>query len=293
MAKQLLIYGKVETVSAKKHSDLSVKAGEDYEFARGINSVPIMAAEFPNVSLDCAIVFAGTEELVMPVMLMGFREGENLYLDKTGSWMASYVPAFFRRYPFVFSSTDDGEPFTLCIDEYFPGWNTKGRGERLFNAEGEQTQYTKNVLEFLKEYQVSYQRTEAFSKRLQEMDLLEPMTAQFTTGDGFTGNLTGFKTVNRDKIKSLNGEQLAKLAATDELELIYIHIHSLMNFTGMMKKLESTNRVESEEIPAKVKPVKAREVATKPKTISKKSKTKATKTSTTKTANKKTSAKKK
>lgn len=198
-----------------------------------------MAAEFPNVATDFPVVFTGNDDTVMPVMIMGFRDGENLYLDDDGHWITSYVPAFFRRYPFVFSSADEGKSFTLCIDTDFPGCNVEGRGERLFDAEGEQTQYLKNVLEFLKEYQLSYKRTEAFSQKLKDMDLLEPMAAQFAAADGMSGNLTGFMAVNREKIKTLTGDQLEKLAASDELELIYIHIQSLQNFTRMLEKLNA------------------------------------------------------
>ena len=36
--------------------------------------------------------------------------------DAEGNWVGKYVPAFVRRYPFVFSS-NDGENFTLCVDD--------------------------------------------------------------------------------------------------------------------------------------------------------------------------------
>jgi hypothetical protein len=224
----------------------------------------------------------------MPVMLMGFQDGQNLQIDEKGQWTIRYVPAFFRRYPFVFSSSDDGQTFTLCIDEDFSGCNRDGRGERLFDAEGERTQYLKNVLEFLQEYQLSYKRTEAFCSRLKEMDLLEPMTAQFKTPDGESGNLTGFMAVNRDKIKKLSGEQLEQLAATDELELIYIHIQSLMNFSRMIEKMGSgdSSEVKTAEKSAKAKQPEAKsKPATRKPPVSKKTRSKK------KTAKKKTAKK--
>jgi hypothetical protein len=237
VTKQLLIYESVKPVSQRRHRDWSVKAGDNFEFARKINSVPVMAVEFPNICSEYTIVFTGSVENIMPVVIMGFRTEENLYMDAQGKWTARYIPAFLRRYPFIFSSSDNGKSFTLCLDEEFSGCNQQGRGERLFDAEGEQTQYLKNVLEFLKDYQVHYKRTERFSKKLLDLKLLEPMTAQFTAPDGTKGNLTGFMAVNREKLKSLDGEQLAQLAATDELELAYIHIQSLQNFNRVMEKL--------------------------------------------------------
>lgn len=270
MNKQLLIYENIETISTSKHARLSVKTGDDYGFARNINSVPVMAAEFPHATQDYSIVFTGDESSVMPVVILGFRQEENLYLNDEGKWISRYIPAFIRRYPFVFSSSDKGSSFTLCIDTEFSGCNEDDRGERLFDADGNQTQYLKNVLEFLKEYQVHYQRTEAFSKKLKQLDLLEPMTAQFTLPSGDTGNLTGFMAVNREKLKQLTGEQLLQLAKTDELELIYLHIQSLQNFNRMLPQTERPEMPEMPEKPSRPRASKKKSAKTTPATATKK-----------------------
>src|SRR5690606_21626494 len=136
---------------------------------------------------------------------------------------------FLRRYPFVFSSTDEGQNFTLCIDESFEGANNDGRGERLFDAEGEQTQYLKSVLGFLQAYQAQFQRTKELTRRLREFGLLEPMQAQFTLPDGRGMMLSGFEVVSRDRLRGLTSEQLAALFATEDLELVYLHLQSLRN----------------------------------------------------------------
>jgi len=236
MAKQLLIYEQVEPITSSRHGNLSVKAGKDYKFAQFINSAPIIAAEFPNASMEYPIVFTGDGDSVIPVVILGLREEVNLYIDDQGGWTAKYVPAFIRRYPFIFSSSDDGKTFTLCIDKEFSGCNEEGRGERLFDVDGQQTQYLKNVLEFLKEYQAHYQRTETFCKKLKDLDLLEPMSAQFTTPKGEKLNLVGFMAIDRDKLKKLTGDQFMELAKTDELELAYVHIQSMHNFNLMLER---------------------------------------------------------
>ena len=148
MATQLLIYGQVEAVNKQRHLEWSVKAGTDYNFAKGVNSVPLMAVEFPNAAQDYAIVFAGEADSLLPVVVMGARQDENLYLNEAGKWQVDYIPAFVRRFPFVFANTDDGDTLTLCVDESFEGCNQEGRGERLFDSQGEQTLYLSNVLGF-------------------------------------------------------------------------------------------------------------------------------------------------
>ena len=243
MSTQLLIYGDVQPINKQRHADWSVKAGNQYGFAQAVNSVPLMAVEFPNAAEEYCIVFAGEGDNMLPVALMGVREEENLYVDEEGQWSAKYIPAFLRRYPFVFSSADEGATLTLCIDEGFDGCNSEGRGERLFDADGEQTQYLNSVLDFLKEYQVHYQRTKAFAQKMRELDLLEPMGAQFTTPAGEKRTVTGFQAVNREKLKALEPEVFASLAKTDELELIYVHLQSMRNFTKMLEKVSGSSQV--------------------------------------------------
>jgi hypothetical protein len=237
MASQLLIYENAVPVTANKHGDWSLEMANDFAFSKNVNSVPLMAVEFPNAASEYAIVFSGTKDAVIPAVILGMRADENLYLTEVGGWQARYVPAFVRRYPFVFSISDDGKKFTLCIDEAFPHFNQEGRGERLFTEDKKPTPYVERVLKFLEQYQIEFQRTQAFCKKLLELDLLEPMRAQAELGTGEKLSLGGFMAVNRDKAKALSPEKLSELAKTDELELLYLHLHSMRNFPAMANRL--------------------------------------------------------
>jgi len=242
MSKQLLIYETAVPLSAARHGDYSIETETSYAFSEKVNSVPLMAVEFPLAAGEYAIVFAGTDKEVMPAVILGMRQ-DNLYVSAQGSWTAKYIPAFLRRYPFVFSETDGGQRFTLCVDEAFAGLNREGRGQRLFEG-GKPTQYVQRVLDFLQEYQAQFRRTEAFCKKLSQLDLLEPMQAQVDLTTGERVLLSGFMAVNRAKLKALPGEKLAELAATDELELLYLHLHSMRNFNLLRDRLAEGAEVE-------------------------------------------------
>ncbi|MFE1601317.1 SapC family protein [Methylobacterium sp. ID0610] len=240
MAKQLLIYERAVPVTRQRHGSWSIKAGSSYEFAREINSVPLMAAEFAPAASEYTIVFGGAGDEIIPVVLLGIRDGENLYVGEGGAWTGKYVPAFLRRYPFVFSADDANAPdalFTLCVDEEFAGCNDEGRGERLFDADGERTQYLQNVLGFLQAYQAQFQRTKLFVARLENLGLLEPMQAQFTLRTGQRATLSGFSVINRERLKALSGDKLAELMQADELELIYLHLASLTNLAPIAERV--------------------------------------------------------
>jgi hypothetical protein len=237
MPAQLLIYESAVPVAQGRHGQRSVEVGADYAFTKSVNSVPLTAVEFAHAASEYAIVFAGTGDTVVPAVILGMREGENLYLGGEGGWKAKYIPAFVRRYPFVFASSEDGKTFTLCIDESYRGVNQEGRGQRLFDGEGKPTPYVQNVLKFLEQYQVEYRRTEVLCRKLRELNLLEPMRVEFNLGSGDRLALSGFMAVARDRIKTLSTDTLAELVRTDQLELVYVHLQSLRNFSAMTGRL--------------------------------------------------------
>jgi hypothetical protein len=239
MAKQLLIYENAVPISKTKHRNLSVKVDNTFAFAKEINAAPITAVELPAAAREYTIVFTGKGESLSPAVILGVRSGENLYVNGGNTLKAKYVPAFLRRYPFVFSSEDKGENLTLCIDESFPGCNQEGQGERIFDSEGKQTLYLKNVLGFMREYQNQHARTKLFCRKLEDLDLLETMQARLDPANGKRARLTGFLAVSRKKLKALSAKQVEDLFRTDELELIYTHLHSLRNFEVLLERMAS------------------------------------------------------
>lgn len=248
MSNLLLIYKTATPISRSRHADCSVEIGGDYAFSREVNSVPLMAVEFPQAASEYAIVFAGADGEVLPAVILGVRGNENLFLSDQHAWGAKYIPAFVRRYPFVFSRS--GDQFLLCVDEEFEGFNREGRGRALFDEDGKPSEYVDRVLNFLKEYQAQFLRTQAFCKRVQELDLLEPMQAQVTVEHGGRLSLSGFMAVNRAKLKALPAETLADLAKIDELELLYLHMQSMRNFDALRDRLETAVVAEAAHHPA-------------------------------------------
>jgi SapC len=236
MSTQLLIYKTAVPVTRGRHGDCFIEGGADYGFSSEVNSVPLMAVEFPQAASEYPIVFAGSGSEVTPAVVLGVRGTENLFLSGASEWKAKYVPAFIRRYPFVFSR--EADRFLLCVDEEYAGFNREGRGLRLFGDDGAPTSYVSNVLKFLQEFQAQFLRTQRFCARIVELGLLEPMQAQVTLAKGPSYSLGGFMAVNRDKLKSLPGETLSELARTDELELLYLHLQSMRNFDGLRDRLE-------------------------------------------------------
>lgn len=238
MSKQMLIYERVTPILSDVHRDASIKVSEKFAFANSLNSVPLLAAEFIAAAQHYAIVFASGNGAIFPSVLLGFEDGVNVCVDASGDWVTGYVPAFIRRYPFIFADDVGGDAgtFTLCIDESYSGLNREGRGERLFDSEGNRTQYLLQKLAFVSQFQAQFNRTQAFCERLKRLGLLEDAQLRFTTAEGQSGTLGGFQTIVRDRIKAIPEDEIKDMFSKDELELCFAHLHSLQNINRLGSK---------------------------------------------------------
>jgi SapC len=235
MPKQLIFYELTTPISKARHESWSVDMGRGYRFAAGANSVPLMTVEFIAASHVFPIVFSVDDSGAAPVAVLGLDANKSLFVAEDGAWMSSYIPAFVRRYPFVFSQSDDENSLTLCIDEAYEGCDREGaKGQRLFDDKGERTPYLQSMLEFTNAMQGEHRRSTQFGALLRDMNLLEPSHARIILPGGEERSLSGFQCVSRDRLKELPATKLKELAASDALELIYLHLYSMRNFEGLL-----------------------------------------------------------
>jgi hypothetical protein len=235
-----LFYKNVVPLSKEQHGTLSISSTEGFRFAASTNSVYIAAAEFARAAWEYPIIFgADSEGTVFPMVGLGLRNNENLYVNAEGRWNASYVPAYVRRYPFILAKVEPtSEHYTVCLDDEYPGLNANGEGNALFDDKGEQTAIVTQAIDFLKDYEKLRHATSLFCKSLVEFDLLDTMKASIEIKSGEKHALGGFQCVNREKLNALKQKNLVSLVKTGQMELIYLHLFSLNNIKGLTKKLK-------------------------------------------------------
>jgi hypothetical protein len=237
--KQLLIYDRPRELNRVAHRQLRLSpAPVGFAFARGVNSVPLVAAEFQRASLDYPIVFAGAPGAEQPAVLLGLAQGDNLFVGDDGSWaLDAYVPAFIRRYPFVLAEKDGGEDFTVCIDEAFAGLGTE-EGAHLFNADGSESSVLTHAVKFLTDFQVSLKQTRGLTTRLRDLGLLQSRTLQVQTATGITSTLDGFQVVDATLLAAIKGKPLQALHASGDLAVIHAHLSSLQNVQRLSARMD-------------------------------------------------------
>jgi len=233
-----LFYKEVVPLDRRRHASLFLAPQPSYRYAATTNSVLLTVVEFPRACREYPIVFASDAQTIFPLVVLGLRDTENLFVTREGKWDATYIPAYVRRYPFILSSQPDSENLTVCIDRAAANLNTED-GIRMFENDQE-TDFMKGCVDFLKDFQNQYTITQQICARLKDLNILEPMQANIELNTGAKLNMGGFLAVNRRRLSELPAEQLAGLVRDGILELIYLHIHSMENFTRLIERF--TNR---------------------------------------------------
>lgn len=237
LAGNVLFYAQPEPLSIETHGKLGVNpVDKPYAFVGKTNLVPLTVTEFAAAGLSYPVIFVGDTK--QPCAVMGLRQDENLFVDATGEFRGdAYIPAFVRRYPFVFANDEQAQRLILCVDRKAP-FLTEGGEVPLFK-DGEPSDYTKQAMEFCNSFEQERMRTEAFLALLTENDLFETRTANFTprNPDGSAGEvqtIAEYFAVSEDKLKGLSPEKLAELRDNGALGQIYAHLVSLMGWDRLI-----------------------------------------------------------
>lgn len=233
----VLFYSKPEPLSAEIHGALGVNPVEKpYAFVSASHVVPMTVTEFAPASLSYPVVFLGDNK--MPVAVMGLRQGENLFVTAAGEFRPdAYIPAYVRRYPFVFANDQAQQRLILCIDRAAP-FITEGGQAPLF-IDGKPSDYVNQAMDFCNNFEQERLRTESFVKLLTDLDLFEVKEAVFTprNPDGQPGQpqkLADYFAVSEDKLKALSPEKLAELRDNGALGQIYAHLVSLLGWDRLV-----------------------------------------------------------
>ncbi len=244
----VLFYEKPEPVSIEAHGTLGVDpVDKPYGFVAGTNLVPLTVTEFAPAALSYPVIFIGDNK--MPVSVMALRGGENLFVSEAGEFRPeAYIPAYVRRYPFVFANDDAQKRLILCIDRT-AAFIKEGGATPLF-VDGKPSPYVEQAMEFCNNFEQERQRTDAFVKLLTDLDLFDTREALFTprNPDGTAAapqKIAEYFAVSEDKLKALPVEKLAQLRDNGALGQIYAHLVSLLGWDRLIAMTFQRNAAQA------------------------------------------------
>lgn len=229
----VLFYSQPEPLSFELHKDVGVKSSTSpFSFAKVGHAVPLTVGEFPLASLTGPVIFVGDDKL--PLAVMGLAAGENLFVREDGIIEpGAYIPAYIRRYPFVFATDEAAGQMVLCIDRKADFIVDKAQADEMFfTPDGKPSAYTERCINFCNDFEVERQRTMGFVQLLKDLDLFEAKVANYTptNPDGTAGEpqqIAEYYGISEDKLNGLSKDKLTELRDNGALGQIYAHLCSL------------------------------------------------------------------
>ena len=219
-----MFYRKIVPLNRDNHRDLRLDIGADrFAFAAGANVVPALAEEFVAAAHHLPIVFVPGTAQPSAVFLVGFRPGENRFVDADGRWTGGYIPAFVRRYPFIVGEVAGAES-VVCIDEPYCE-QACADGEPLF-AEGVDTPVLQASIKLMNDYFAAAKRTEALIASLLKLDLFRAVTIDVRAPHD-ARTLHGMLVVDMEKLHKLPDADFLALRTDGHLAAIFAHAGSL------------------------------------------------------------------
>ena len=236
------LYRRPVPLDSARHARRRVLPLSDWRFCANQHAAYLTVTEIPHAALEFPVVFVRDGETVSPVILLGLEAGENLFVDlDTGTWRARYVPAAFRRYPFITSQAQPGQPAQVLVDEDWAGFG-ETEGEPLFGpspADGGQAGQTPalaRALEFLQRFEDEVARTRAFCTRLAELEILEPMKVDATLPGERKLRVDGFEAVEESRLAALPDATVLELFRNGMLGMLQLHLASVANVRNVVDR---------------------------------------------------------
>jgi hypothetical protein len=234
------------------HKHVKVSQLTNFKFAGNQNSVLLAGQEFMAAAKHYPIVFVRdtNKNEIMPLALLGLRNRENLFVDSEGKWSKGvYIPAFFRRYPFVLADDQGVEgSYAISVDAAYEGFDADD-GMSLFDEEGKPSDDLNRVIEFLKQYQTNFLLTQELIKKLEEYGLFKDFAADITMPAGEKFAFRGLMRIDEKSLLELEDEKALELYKKGFLAWIYAHLFSLSNFSPLAQLIiKEGGETEKQEV---------------------------------------------
>ncbi len=219
-----LFHWNVVALDPVQHASLKFDRSTGYGYSAGAESIPIGTAEFEAAALSYPIVFTGDAQPV-PVVLLGMRQGWNMFVDGEGAWRPGhYVPALVRAYPFAMIENAATatrwlgiEADAACLGPF--------NGLSLFE-DGTPTAVVSEASGFCEACQAGLNDGAALGAALERAGVLDQREATIEVPGGRTAHITGFKSVDPQKLEAVPDDAFLEWRHRNWLTALYAHLFS-------------------------------------------------------------------
>lgn len=239
-----VLYKDLQPLTKERHGKTFVVARAGYGHARGAHAVPLQAQEFMQAARCIPIVFS-KGDVPMPIVVLGVKDDQNLFVDETGGWAPGcYIPAYIRRYPFASARREDSKELVLLVDASSDAIteDATARGAQAMFEDGQPSAGVKKAQDFCLAYEQQVAATGSFMAAAAKQDLLtaRDVTCQLPSGRNHV--FTGLNVFDEEKFKALPDDVFLEWRRQGWLPLVYWHLISLGHFGSLFHRLEAMEK---------------------------------------------------
>lgn len=229
---------------AHKHLHVITRAGS--QFGDNIGTALAVPTEYGDIEREYPIFFRkDAQGQLFSVALLGFDKNENLFLEGD-RWDAAYVPSIIARGPFLigFQEREERgkvwrEP-VIHIDVDNPRVS-ETEGEPIFLPLGGNSPYLNRITTTLRRLAVGLDASKAMIDAFTAVDLIEPLNIEIEIDDQ-QYKLVGFHTINQEKLRGLDAQNLHSLHRAGFLQAAVLIVNSEQNLQRLVERKRRRER---------------------------------------------------
>ncbi len=239
---------KIEVLNNITHEHLKVNATFAAALGDNVVSTITFLTEFADVQKEYPILCRKdpvTNEY-QAVVFFGFEKDENLFLTDINTktqnylgWNAEYVPAVIAREPFSigmhreFLNGVETHQAMVHVDINHPKAKCED-GSKLFLENGGHSPYLNRISKTLEIINDGMHLTKLMFDAFNKHELLDPVVLDIEFKNQTKLKISGFETINLEKLSQLSGAALEELNKAGFLQAAYYIVASMSNIKKLI-----------------------------------------------------------
>ena len=213
-------------VSRERHGAKKWRRFTSFAFAAKNSLLPVVGTELGKAALSMPLAFSKQADRYTLVTLLSLTPGRNMFVGPDGRWLAGYVPACLRGYPFGLLRQPGADNLVLCVDEE-SGLVVEGNsaGEDFFDRDGNLSPALKQVFEFLMAVERSRRATDLAVAALAEASVIQSWQVKLKTEQGEQA-ISGLYHIDEAALSALPDNAFLKVRKAAALSIAYAQLLS-------------------------------------------------------------------
>jgi hypothetical protein len=225
-----------EVITKGRHTGKRWRKPKGYQYAAANTLAPVCPSELTLACPAMPLAFAKDDGGYHLVAVLSPMPGKNMFVAPNGSWLATYIPAVIRGYPFRLAHNPQTNDFALAIDESVGITAAEEpETEPFYKPDGTAAATTQLIFDMLRQIQSQLASADRAVAVLAELGLLQPWQLKVQTDKG-EQEMTGLYRLDEAAMNALPDNEFLRLKSAGALPLAYAHLLS-MTQTAVFSKL--------------------------------------------------------